>query len=102
VRDIAASRGRCSVLGAQLVLDGAPPQVRALRAADGSPWPDKARYRVALNSYDSQSGGQRLLEVGRLVAQPANGRVLYPIEIRRALIDFFVARRQIGKNSLLV
>jgi hypothetical protein len=40
--------------------------------------------------------------VGRLVAQPANGRILHPIEIRSALIDFFVTRRRIGKTSLLV
>jgi 2',3'-cyclic-nucleotide 2'-phosphodiesterase/3'-nucleotidase len=104
VRDIAASRGRCSVLGARLVLDGAPADARVidLLSADGSPWPDKPSYRVALNSYDSQSGGQRLLEVGRLVRQPANRRVLHAIEIRRALIDYFVTQKRIDRKSLLV
>ncbi len=78
-----------------------PSAITEIRAADGSPLPDKPRYRVALNSYDSQSGGQRHLEVARLVAQPANRRVLHAIEIRDALIDFFVTQRTIGKTSLL-
>jgi 2',3'-cyclic-nucleotide 2'-phosphodiesterase/3'-nucleotidase len=103
VRDVGASRLKCSAMGLQLVLNpGSYPEIVDLRATDGSPLPDKPRYRVALNSYDSQSGGQRLLEVARLVAQPANRRVLHAIEIRDALVDFFVAQRTIGRSSLLV
>jgi 2',3'-cyclic-nucleotide 2'-phosphodiesterase (5'-nucleotidase family) len=104
VRDLVSGRAKCSPMGLRLVFDSTPkyPQVLDLRAADGSPLPDQPRYRVALNSYDSQSGGQRLLEVARLVGQSANRRVLHPIEIRDALIDFFTARRQVGKSSLLV
>jgi 2',3'-cyclic-nucleotide 2'-phosphodiesterase (5'-nucleotidase family) len=104
VRDLASSRDRCSAMGLRLVFDPAAgsPQVTGLQAADGLPLPEKPRYRVALNSYDSQSAGQRLLEVARLVAQPANLRVLHPIGVRDALIDFFTSRRQVDKSSLLV
>jgi 2',3'-cyclic-nucleotide 2'-phosphodiesterase (5'-nucleotidase family) len=77
-------------------------QFEDLRARDGSPLPEKERYRVALNSYDSQSGGQRFPIVARLVATVSNRRVLHPIQIRDALIDFFVTRQKVGHSSLLV
>jgi hypothetical protein len=64
--------------------------------------PDKPRYRVALNSYDAQSGGQRLLKVARLAAAPENRRVLHDMEIRAALIDFFATRQRVSRASLLV
>jgi 2',3'-cyclic-nucleotide 2'-phosphodiesterase/3'-nucleotidase len=73
-----------------------------LHAADGSPLTSKASYRVAMNSYDSQSAGQRFSTVARLVARPANHRVLYPIHVRDALIDFFVSRQTVSKSSLLL
>jgi 2',3'-cyclic-nucleotide 2'-phosphodiesterase (5'-nucleotidase family) len=77
-------------------------RVSDLRAADGSPLPVRPSYRIALNSYDSQSGGGRFPLLGRLVADPANRRRLYPTQIRDALIDFFVTRQKVGRGSLLV
>ena len=73
-----------------------------LRASDGSPLPTKPTYRIALNSYDSQSAGQRFPTVGRLVARASNHRVLHAIDIRDALIDFFVIREKVSRSSLLV
>jgi hypothetical protein len=40
--------------------------------------------------------------VGRLVAQSSNHRVLYPFQIRDALIDFFVTNQKVSRASLLV
>ncbi len=77
-------------------------RVDALLAADGSPLPAKSAYRIALNTYDSQSAGQRFPTLGRLVATPSNWRVLHPTQTRDALIDFFVARQKISRASLLV
>jgi hypothetical protein len=77
-------------------------RVDALLAADGSPLPAKPTYRVALNSYDSQSAGRRFPILARLVAQPSNHRVLHPMQTRDALIDFFVERQKISRASLLV
>jgi 2',3'-cyclic-nucleotide 2'-phosphodiesterase (5'-nucleotidase family) len=77
-------------------------RVDAVLAADGSPLPPRPAYRVALNSYDSQSAGERFPTIGRLVAQPANHRVLHPLRTRDALIDFFVSRRKVSRASLLV
>jgi len=77
-------------------------QVDDLQANDGSPLPAKPAYRIALNSYDSQSAGQRFTTVAKLVAQSSSRRVLHPIQIRDALIDFFVSRQKVARNSLLV
>jgi len=104
VRDLAGTRDIRNAMGIRPVIEGTArdPQVVDLRAADGSSLPDKPRYRVALNSYDAQSGGQRLLQVARLAAAPENRRVLHDIEIRAALVDFFATRQRVGRASLLV
>ena len=104
VRDLACVRDVRNAMGLRPVVEGRGTNliVTDLRAADGTALPDRPRYRVALNSYDSQSGGQRLLEVARLVAAPENRRVLHPVEIRAALIDFFAARQKVSRASLLV
>jgi 2',3'-cyclic-nucleotide 2'-phosphodiesterase/3'-nucleotidase len=104
VRDLVGARDIRNAMGIRPVIQwtGRDPQVVDLRAADGSPLPDKPRYRVALNSYDAQSGGQRLLQVARLAAAPENRRVLHDVEIRAALVDFFATRQRVGRASLLV
>ena len=73
-----------------------------LHAVDGSPLPEKPAYRIAMNSYDSQSAGRRFMTLGRLVAQPSNKRVLQTVQVRDALIDFFVTRQKVGRASLFV
>jgi 5'-nucleotidase / UDP-sugar diphosphatase len=103
-RDFGSGRESRNLMGVRVIIsgDGTTSQVEDLRAADGSPLPVKATYRIALNSYDSQSGGQRFPTVAKLVARPSNRRILHPIQIRDALIDFFLARQKVGKASLLV
>ncbi|MCE0523060.1 MAG: bifunctional metallophosphatase/5'-nucleotidase [Methylacidiphilales bacterium] len=103
-RDLGSGREYRSVMGVTVVgtSRGHWFQVDDLRAADGSPLPDKPSYRIAFNSYDSQSGGGRFTTVGRLVRDSANKRILYAIDTRDALIDFFVTRQKVGKASLLV
>jgi 2',3'-cyclic-nucleotide 2'-phosphodiesterase/3'-nucleotidase len=64
--------------------------------------PTQPTYRVALNSFDSQSGGGRFPVANRLVALPSSRRILHPLQVREALIDFFVSRQRVGKASLLV
>jgi 2',3'-cyclic-nucleotide 2'-phosphodiesterase (5'-nucleotidase family) len=103
-RDFGSGREFRNLMGVRVVLSGEGTAVRIedLRAADGSPLPVKAVYRIALNSYDSQSGGQRFPAVARLVATPSNHRILHSIQIRDALIDFFLTRQKVGRASLLV
>lgn len=87
---IMALRLRCQMTAGRLVWSP-PPGV-----------PFQPSYRVALNSFDSQSGGGRFPAVARLVARPSSRRILHPIQVRDALIDFFVSRQKVGKASLLV
>jgi 2',3'-cyclic-nucleotide 2'-phosphodiesterase (5'-nucleotidase family) len=103
-RDFGSGREFRNLMGVRVIIsgDGTTSQVEDLCAADGSPLPVKPTYRIALNSYDSQSGGQRFLTVAKLVARPSSRRILHSIQIRDALIDFFLTRQKVGKASLLV
>jgi 2',3'-cyclic-nucleotide 2'-phosphodiesterase (5'-nucleotidase family) len=103
-RDFAGSRDARNIMGVRVVGSGQGTsfQVEDLRAADGSPLLEKPAYRIALNSYDSQSGGQRFPKVAKLVASATSKRVLHPIQIRDALIDFFLTRQKVSRASLLV
>jgi len=103
-RDFGSGREERSIMGARVIgsSDGNAFQVEDLRSADGSPLPVKPAYRIAFNSYDSQSGGQRFPTVARLVARPSIRRILHPIQIRDALIDFFLDRKKVSRASLLV
>jgi 2',3'-cyclic-nucleotide 2'-phosphodiesterase (5'-nucleotidase family) len=104
VRDFGTGRDARGVMGMRLVgnTDSGAWKVTDLQAIDGSPLPAKSTYRVALNSYDSQSAGQRFPTVGRLVARSSSKRVLHPIQTRDALINFFVTRQKVNRASLLV
>jgi len=103
-RDFGSGRESRNLMGVRVISsrDENAFQIEDLRAADGSPLPLKPAYRIALNSYDSQSGGQRFPTVAKLVARPSSRRILHPIQIRDALIDFFLARQKVGRALLLV
>jgi 2',3'-cyclic-nucleotide 2'-phosphodiesterase/3'-nucleotidase len=103
-RDFCSGRESRNLMGVRVISSGEGNafQVEDLRAADGSPLPAKPAYRIALNSYDSQSGGQRFPMVAKLVASPSNRRILHPIQIRDAFVDFFLTRQKVGRTSLLV
>ena len=103
-RDFGAGRDFRNLMGVRVITSGTGNALHVddLRAADGSPLPAKAAYRIALNSYDSQSGGQRFTTVAKLVAQTSSHRILHSILIRDALVDFFLDRQKVGHASLLV
>ena len=50
--------------------------------------PERERYRVLFNSYDSQSGGRRLNVLRDSLAKPAAKSRLIPLGTREALIDY--------------
>jgi 2',3'-cyclic-nucleotide 2'-phosphodiesterase (5'-nucleotidase family) len=103
-RDFGSGRESRNLMGVRVICSGKGNAFRIddLRAADGSPLPARPAYRIAMNSYDSQSGGERFPTVAKLVARASSGRVLHPIQIRDALIDFFLVRQKVGRASLLV
>ena len=50
--------------------------------------PDQ-KYRVLFNSYDSQSGGRRLMKLREILEESASATKLIPVNTREALIDYF-------------
>jgi 2',3'-cyclic-nucleotide 2'-phosphodiesterase/3'-nucleotidase len=103
-RDVSMGRDFRNIMGMRVVgvFDANQFSVTDLQSSDGTPLPAKPTYRIALNSYDSQSAGQRFPMVARLVSRPSSNRILHPIQVRDAFIDFLVTRQKVGKSSLLV
>ncbi|MFM9059923.1 MAG: bifunctional metallophosphatase/5'-nucleotidase [Planctomycetaceae bacterium] len=63
---------------------------------DGSDVDRDRRYRLAVNSYDAQSGGRRLPGMRDILAAPAVKRRDTRIDTRTALIDGLLDRGEIG------
>jgi 2',3'-cyclic-nucleotide 2'-phosphodiesterase (5'-nucleotidase family) len=103
-QEFSGARDPRPVMGLRVIAEGTgrARKVAALLNSDGSPLSAAKKYRLALNSYDSQSGGGRFPFLAQLMADPANHRLLHPIQIRDALIDFFLARQKVGRASFLV
>ena len=57
---------------------------------DGQSVPPDARFKIAMNSYDAQSGGQSLMKLREIVSTPA--AKLTRIDPRGALIDGLLKR----------
>ena len=53
------------------------------------------RYRILFNSYDSQSGGRRLMKLREILAEPESKTRLIPVNTREAVIDYFADKREI-------
>ena len=54
------------------------------------------RFKIGFNSYDAQSGGQRLMKLRDILANPAAKRVVTGIDTRGALIDGLLNRGNIS------
>ena len=63
---------------------------------NGEPVRADRRFRVAVNSYDAQSGGRRLPRLMTLLGGPEAKRTLVPIDTRSALIESLLARGTVG------
>ena len=57
--------------------------------------PDK-RYGILFNSYDSQSGGRKMMKVREILQEKASQTKLLPINTREALIDWFLEHKTVG------
>ena len=62
----------------------------------GKPVAEDARFTIAFNSYDAQSGGQSMMLLREILSRPDSKRHITGIETRNALIDGLLRRRQIG------
>lgn len=54
------------------------------------------RYRILFNSYDSQSGGRKLMKLREMMSAKASKSKLLPINTREALIDYFLDQKTVG------
>jgi len=75
-------------------------QVTDITQPDGAPLDPEKRYRVALNSYDSQSGGQRFPLLRAMMHEPQNKATFHPQETRDALSEFFLTKGKISAKDL--
>ncbi|MCU0751896.1 MAG: bifunctional metallophosphatase/5'-nucleotidase [Akkermansiaceae bacterium] len=78
----------------QLRLDGSG-AVRSFTHR-GKPVAEDARFTIAFNSYDAQSGGQSMMPLRDILSRPAAKRRFTGIETRNALIDGLLRRGEIG------
>ena len=62
----------------------------------GEPVATDRRYTIGFNSYDLQSGGQKLMRLREIAAAPAAKRVATKIDTRSALIDGILNRKEIS------
>ncbi|RPJ34964.1 MAG: bifunctional metallophosphatase/5'-nucleotidase [Verrucomicrobiaceae bacterium] len=60
-----------------------------------TPVADDARFTIAFNSYDAQSGGRTLMRLREIVSQPSAKLTMTGIDTRGALIDGLLARGEI-------
>jgi len=73
-----------------VVRDGDNKPVRiALKGKEVGP---QDRFTIALNSYDGQSGGRRLMRLREILEAPAAKRTTIPLDTRTALIDALLDR----------
>jgi len=62
----------------------------------GKPVEPDRRFKIAFNSYDAQSGGQKLMRLREILAAPDAKRQPTTIETRGALIDGILNRKEIA------
>lgn len=72
---------------------GARNRVLGITGPSGQRLDPAQRVTLAVNAFDSQSGGQRLAHLAEAAADPVNQRVYHPVYTREALIELF-ARMQ--------
>lgn len=68
---------------------------RSLFGLDPATLEPTKRYRILFNSYDSQSGGRRLLKLREILQEPASQTTLIPVNTREALIDYFADNAEV-------
>jgi 2',3'-cyclic-nucleotide 2'-phosphodiesterase (5'-nucleotidase family) len=62
----------------------------------GEPVALDRRFKIGFNSYDLQSGGQKLMRLRAIAADPAARRVTTKIDTRSALIDGILNRKELA------
>ena len=93
---------RRNLMGLQVVThqEGETWKVRSINAADGKPLAPERRVRIAFNSFDARSGGQRFMKLREILATAACETRLEPVETRAALADYLADRPETGLDHI--
>ncbi|MFQ3671641.1 MAG: 5'-nucleotidase C-terminal domain-containing protein, partial [Verrucomicrobiia bacterium] len=62
---------------------------------NGRPLDPRRRYAIAMNTFDAQSGGHRLLKLREIMQEPDTQATVHPVQTRTALIDFLSQKKVI-------
>lgn len=97
-----AGGGHRSLLGLSVRVRGQGNRARVedIRRPDGSPLDPKERLTIAINSYDSASGGNRLPVLRDLFAGADVNRRLLPYQTRVLLTEYIEARGSVRLRPL--
>jgi 5'-nucleotidase / UDP-sugar diphosphatase len=75
---------------------GNPPEIAAFEDRDGKPLRPGKRHRIAMNTYDASSGGNRFPRLREIMRSAAARAVIHPVQTREALIAFVAKRGEDG------
>lgn len=75
-------------------------QVVEINDSAGMPIDPSRRFRIALNSYDSQSGGKRFMKLREIVTERSSNSTFHPHETRDALSEFFLEHGTVSEEQL--
>src|SRR5213596_1540125 len=91
MEEVFASHEKRNLLGFELKTQGRGNDCRivSITLADGRPLDRNKKYDIAFNSFDSRSGGHHFMKLRAFLERPEANYVLYPVQTRDALIDYF-------------
>ena len=98
----ANERSSRNLLGFVVRTDGAKkdPVVADILDRAGRPLPAEKKFRIALNSYDAQSGGQRMPRLQEIVAGAAAHARFHEVQTRDAVIEFFLRHKEVSPRTV--
>lgn len=99
MEEVYASREQRNLIGFEIDTAGTGynRRITSLRFADGRELERSTRYLIAFNSFDSRSGGHRLMKLRALLEFPATRCTFHPIQTRDAVIDYFRRHQVVHK-----
>jgi 5'-nucleotidase / UDP-sugar diphosphatase len=96
-----ASREQRSLLGLNVRTVGVGPdrRVQSMILDNGTPLERDRRYVIALNTFDSRSGGHRFMKLRSLLEQSVTNCRPHDVQTRDTLIDYFRRHQVVRKLS---
>jgi 5'-nucleotidase / UDP-sugar diphosphatase len=99
MEEVYASHERRNLLGFQVRLEGrgADCRITSMTLQEGRPLDRSKKYVIAFNSFDSRSAGHHFMRLRALLEMPSVNCVMYPVQTRDALIDYFRRHKIVHK-----